>query len=68
MTHIHNFIPVKHDMENIQYSSLAKLFKIHCQAFEVLDHIIPPTIQCSSSGKEKAVDKEADKDKNKVTT
>ncbi|KAL3619451.1 hypothetical protein CASFOL_037021 [Castilleja foliolosa] len=42
VTNIRNFISIILEMENGQYSSWAELFKIHCRAFEVLDHIIPP--------------------------
>ncbi|KAL7586844.1 hypothetical protein Lser_V15G40190 [Lactuca serriola] len=41
ITNIRNFIPITLEMENAQYTSWAKLFKIHCRAFEVIDHIQP---------------------------
>ncbi|KAD6453471.1 hypothetical protein E3N88_08176 [Mikania micrantha] len=42
VTNIHNFIPVKLEMEQSQYTSWSELFIIHCHAFDVIDHIFPP--------------------------
>lgn len=41
VTNIKNLIPITLDMEKSQYSSRSELFKIHCRAYKVLDHIIP---------------------------
>ncbi|KAL6573175.1 hypothetical protein OROMI_012791 [Orobanche minor] len=41
VTNIKNFLPLVLEMENGQYSSWAELFRIHCRAFLVIDHIIP---------------------------
>ncbi|KAK4728107.1 hypothetical protein R3W88_021095 [Solanum pinnatisectum] len=44
-------------MENVQYSTWAKLFKIHARSHRVSDHIIPPTV-----GTEKRPQQEEDKE------
>ncbi|KAI3677446.1 hypothetical protein L2E82_51659 [Cichorium intybus] len=41
VTNIKNFIPITLEMENAQYASWAELFKIHCRAFQAIDHILP---------------------------
>nr|GFC20808.1 hypothetical protein [Tanacetum cinerariifolium] len=41
-----NVVPVKLEMETSQYTSWAELFKIHCRAHDVIDHLTsstPPT-------------------------
>ncbi|KAH0661221.1 hypothetical protein KY284_026152 [Solanum tuberosum] len=43
-----NHVPITIEMENVQYSTWAKLFKIHARSHQVLVHIIP-----SAKGKEK---------------
>ncbi|XP_021990303.2 uncharacterized protein LOC110886769 [Helianthus annuus] len=60
VTNIRNFVPFTLEMESGQYNSWAELFKIHCRAFLVYDHIDasvqPPTLsetQTNSSDKEK---------------
>jgi transposase InsO family protein len=42
VTNITNFIKIILDIEKSQYNTWSELFKIHAQAYEVLDHIIPP--------------------------
>ncbi|KAD6453346.1 hypothetical protein E3N88_08051 [Mikania micrantha] len=42
VTNIKNFIPITLEMENALYTSWFELFKIHCIAFQVLNHILPP--------------------------
>ncbi|KAL3636010.1 hypothetical protein CASFOL_020557 [Castilleja foliolosa] len=42
VTNVRNFISITLEMESGQYNSWAELFRIHCRAFEVLGHIIPP--------------------------
>ncbi|KAI3694502.1 hypothetical protein L1987_77468 [Smallanthus sonchifolius] len=54
VTNIKNFIPIVLEMENGQYTSWVELFKIHCHAFEVIDHILPPTPAPITSSKDKA--------------
>ncbi|KAK9078639.1 hypothetical protein SSX86_002696 [Deinandra increscens subsp. villosa] len=49
VTNIKNFVPVTLEMDSGQYTSWAELFKIHCRAFQVLDHIIPPTTESSAA-------------------
>ncbi|KAJ0510845.1 putative RNA-directed DNA polymerase [Helianthus annuus] len=48
VTNIRNFVPFTLEMESGQYNSWAELFKIHCRAFLVYDHIDatvnPPTL------------------------
>ncbi|KAD1625200.1 hypothetical protein E3N88_42530 [Mikania micrantha] len=41
VTDIKNFIPITLEMENALYTPWSELFKIHCTAFQVLDHILP---------------------------
>ncbi|XP_071689282.1 uncharacterized protein [Rutidosis leptorrhynchoides] len=43
VTNRKNMIPITLDIENAQYNSWAQLFKTHCRAYDVLDHIIPAT-------------------------
>lgn len=49
ITNIRNLIPITLEMEKSQYTSWSELFKIHCRAYQVLDHIIKPTNQEPSS-------------------
>jgi len=44
VTNIRNFIPFVLEMESGQYNSWAELFRIHCRAFEVSEHIDPTVI------------------------
>ncbi|XP_071694376.1 uncharacterized protein [Rutidosis leptorrhynchoides] len=44
VNNIKNFIPITLEMKNSRYGTWAELFKIHCRAFQVIDHIIPPTV------------------------
>lgn len=41
---ITNFIKITLDIEKSQYNTWFELFKIHAQASEVLDHILPPSM------------------------
>ncbi|XP_023749587.1 uncharacterized protein LOC111897878 [Lactuca sativa] len=43
ITNIRNFIPLTLEMESGQYTYWVELFKIHCRAFQVLDHLQPAT-------------------------
>ncbi|XP_071739255.1 uncharacterized protein [Rutidosis leptorrhynchoides] len=43
VNNIKKFIPIPLEMKNSRYGTWAELFKIHCRAFQVIDHIIPPT-------------------------
>ncbi|XP_071727403.1 uncharacterized protein [Rutidosis leptorrhynchoides] len=49
VSNIKNLIPITLELDNSMYNSWSRLFKIHCQAYDVLDHIIPPTSDSSSS-------------------
>ncbi|KAJ9562600.1 hypothetical protein OSB04_007760 [Centaurea solstitialis] len=53
VTNIKNFIPFTLEMESGQYTSWAELFRIHCRAFQVANHInssaAPPRSTPSSS-------------------
>ncbi|XP_071688414.1 uncharacterized protein [Rutidosis leptorrhynchoides] len=49
ISNIKNMIPITLELDNSQYTSWSRLFKIHCQAYDVLDHIIPPTTGSSDS-------------------
>ncbi|KAJ0590551.1 putative RNA-directed DNA polymerase [Helianthus annuus] len=59
VSNIKNFIPITLEVETSQYSSWAELFKIHCRAFQVLDHLSPRKNDPVTA----AVSKDADKDK-----
>ncbi|KAH0692439.1 hypothetical protein KY285_019536 [Solanum tuberosum] len=48
VSNIKSHVPIVLEMENVQYSTWAELFKIHTRSHRVLDHIIPP-----AKGKEK---------------
>ncbi|KAJ9545467.1 hypothetical protein OSB04_025174 [Centaurea solstitialis] len=39
---IKSFILIVFEIEKVQYTSWAELFKIHARAFLILDHIVPP--------------------------
>ncbi|KAI3525874.1 hypothetical protein L1887_05004 [Cichorium endivia] len=54
ITNIRNFIPITLEMESSQYTSWTELFRIHCRAFQVIDHIEPKVAILSSSTIEKA--------------
>jgi hypothetical protein len=49
VSNITNFIKVTIDIDKIQYNTWSELFKIHAQAYEVLDHIIPLSSTDSTS-------------------
>ncbi|KAJ0780545.1 putative RNA-directed DNA polymerase [Helianthus annuus] len=53
VTNIRNFVPFTLEMESGQYNSWSELFKIHCKAFLVFDHIdptaVPPTVSTPQS-------------------
>ncbi|XP_023742067.1 uncharacterized protein LOC111890146 [Lactuca sativa] len=60
VTKINNFIPIILEMENAKYASWAELFKIHCQVFQAINHILPneaPTLEKPTSGTDAAKDK-----------
>ncbi|XP_003555007.2 uncharacterized protein [Glycine max] len=42
VSNIRNHVSIILEMENVQYSTWAELFKIHARSTKVLDHIIPP--------------------------
>ncbi|KAI3679135.1 hypothetical protein L2E82_51652 [Cichorium intybus] len=48
VTNIKNFIPITLEQETGPYTSWAELFKIHCCAYEVLDHILPGEVPAAS--------------------
>ncbi|XP_076956183.1 uncharacterized protein LOC143631249 [Bidens hawaiensis] len=52
VSNIKNFITITLDLESGQFTSWSELFKIHCKAFLVYDHLLhnePPTATTSSS-------------------
>ena len=49
VSNIKNHVPIILEMENVQYATWAKLFKIRARSHRVIDHIIPP-----QDGKQKA--------------
>ncbi|XP_048497635.1 uncharacterized protein LOC125496256 [Beta vulgaris subsp. vulgaris] len=42
VSNIKNSIPITLEMENVQYSTWAELFKVHARSNKVLHHIMPP--------------------------
>ncbi|XP_071708799.1 uncharacterized protein [Rutidosis leptorrhynchoides] len=50
---IQHSVPFKLDLENSKYASWSELFKIHCRAHNVLDHLTSESPPASSKGKEK---------------
>ena len=42
-TNIKHILPITLDMETVQYSTWAELFKVHARSSRVIHHIIPPT-------------------------
>ncbi|KAI3822718.1 hypothetical protein L1987_10315 [Smallanthus sonchifolius] len=59
VTNVKNFIPITLEMESGHYSSWSEVFKIHCRAFLVIDHLSPKpaTVVTPSSSKEGDKDK-----------
>ncbi|XP_071705153.1 uncharacterized protein [Rutidosis leptorrhynchoides] len=47
------------EMDKTQYDSWAELFKIHCRAFEVINHILPPATTDSTNSSQTADDSSA---------
>ncbi|CAH9124812.1 unnamed protein product [Cuscuta epithymum] len=62
VTSIKNLIPLILDTEKVQYSSWAELFKITARAYDVLDHIIPPTNKPATTSAGKGDDTDDDSD------
>ncbi|XP_071740817.1 uncharacterized protein [Rutidosis leptorrhynchoides] len=50
--HIQHSVPFKLDMEISKYASWCELFKIHCRAHDVFDHLTSDSPATSSKGKE----------------
>ncbi|XP_055835116.1 uncharacterized protein LOC129903592 [Solanum dulcamara] len=57
ISNIKNHVSITLEMENVQYSTWAKLFKIHARSHRVIDHINAPT-----AGTEKRPQQEEDKE------
>ena len=49
VTNIKNHIPIQLELETGLYSTWSQLFKTHCKAYRVLDHIIPSSIDAAGS-------------------
>ncbi|XP_071688982.1 uncharacterized protein [Rutidosis leptorrhynchoides] len=49
ISNIKNLIPITLELNNSLYNSWSRLFKLHCTTYGVLDHIIPPIDDSSSS-------------------
>ncbi|XP_071714923.1 uncharacterized protein [Rutidosis leptorrhynchoides] len=49
ISNIKNLIPITLEINNSQYNSWSHLFKLHCRAYDVIDHIIPKPDNSSSS-------------------
>ena len=43
VSNIHTFIPITLEIDKVHYASWAELFKIHARAFQVFNHIQPPS-------------------------
>jgi len=64
VNNIRNFIAITLEMEKVQYSSWAELFKIHCHVYKVIDHILPkPTTSATNQERMHQVDEAAGIDK-----
>ncbi|XP_021995898.1 uncharacterized protein LOC110893086 [Helianthus annuus] len=61
VTNIKSLIPVTSEMDSRLYASWSKLFRLHCHAFQVIQHLSPRPLAESSSSKE------TEKDKDKTT-
>lgn len=61
VNNVKNFIPISLEMEKGQYSSWAELFKIHCRAYQVIAHIIPP-LPVPPTEKDKTADQDEARD------
>ncbi|XP_071741111.1 uncharacterized protein [Rutidosis leptorrhynchoides] len=49
VNNIKNFIPITLEMDNSKYGAWSELFKIHCKAYNVIDHITPQPTSSSTS-------------------
>lgn len=58
VTNIKNYILILLETEDSQYTSWAELFKIHCRAFQVLDHILPPAPSPATKEKDPKADEQ----------
>ncbi|XP_076945372.1 uncharacterized protein LOC143616427 [Bidens hawaiensis] len=59
VSNIKNVIPITLDNETGQCTSWSELFKIHCRAYQVYDHLLPKTsFIAASSSSEKQKDEE----------
>ncbi|XP_076949405.1 uncharacterized protein LOC143622039 [Bidens hawaiensis] len=54
VSNIRHVVPILLDNETDQYTSWSELFKIHCRAYQVYNHLLPkPAPAASSASKEK---------------
>ncbi|XP_022031694.1 uncharacterized protein LOC110932745 [Helianthus annuus] len=53
VSNIRTLIPITLDIESGHYTSCSELFKNHCKAFQVYDHLQPRTAPATSSGTDK---------------
>ncbi|KAI3498772.1 hypothetical protein L1887_34556 [Cichorium endivia] len=58
VTNIKNYIPILLETEDSRYTSWVELFKIHCRAFQVLDHILPPVPSPATKEKDLKADEQ----------
>ncbi|XP_076943264.1 uncharacterized protein LOC143613449 [Bidens hawaiensis] len=59
VSNIKNLIPITLDNETGQYTSWSELFKIHCRAYQVHDHLLPkptPAFTAPDAAKQSAAD------------
>ncbi|XP_021971553.1 uncharacterized protein LOC110866718 [Helianthus annuus] len=64
VSNIKTAIPVTLEMETGHWSTWSELFKLHCKAFQVYDHLLPrtPLVEASSTVKDKAADSSTTKE------
>ncbi|XP_071695864.1 uncharacterized protein [Rutidosis leptorrhynchoides] len=56
ISNIKNLIPITLEIDKSQYNSWAHLFKLHCRAYDVIDHIVAPAADVSSSTTDSSAD------------
>ncbi|CAH9145021.1 unnamed protein product [Cuscuta epithymum] len=62
VTNIKNLIPITLDSEHAQYSTWSELFKITARAYQVIDHILPPSVDTPSAASSSTSDSSASAD------
>ncbi|XP_071718513.1 uncharacterized protein [Rutidosis leptorrhynchoides] len=60
VSNIKNFIPITLEMKDGPYGAWAELFRNHCRAFQVIEHILPSATQSDSSTQTTQTDTQTD--------